>query len=42
MIGTRLVRMRMERSKYVLEYISKMRLSGLAEVEGTSGDVTVP
>lgn len=42
MIGTRLVRVRMERRPYILEYISKVKLSGLAEVGGTSVDGLVP
>lgn len=33
-IGTRLVRVRMERSKSILEYISEMRLSGLGRGGG--------
>lgn len=46
MIWTRLVTVRIERSKYILECISEVKLSGLANMEGTgkreeSGDVMV-
>lgn len=40
MIWTRLVTLKLERSKYILEYISEVKLSGLAHVE-ESGNVMV-